>query len=52
MGTTGGGAEIIRDITQGKRVKKELAKTDYNDLTQAYSDEKNNYWHNWIKSKS
>ena len=40
MGTTGGGAEIIRDITQGKRVKKELAKTDYNDLTQAYSDEK------------
>ena len=25
MGTTGGGAEIIRDITQGKRVKKELA---------------------------
>ena len=40
MGTTGGGAEIIRDITQGKKVKKELANTDYNDLIQAYSDEK------------
>ena len=40
IGSTGGGAEIIRNVAQGKTIKKELAKTDYNNLIDAYSNEK------------